>query len=88
MITPASLCCRRTFPLKELKKSLRPASKLLEANVIEAINYKETIQVPQTDEGFQAQYYVHEIEPQSQTGMSAEGLTGGARWGNPRVCAN
>ncbi len=42
-------------------------------NLIEAIIYQEAIQVPQIDEAPKTQHCMHEIERESETGISAVG---------------
>lgn len=52
-------------------------------DLVETINHKNAVQVPQSDEACKVRFCREEIERETQTAISAVDPRGGARWGNP-----
>lgn len=66
------------------KKDLLTRLRIYNAvGVVEAIIYKEAVQVPENDESSKGQYCGQEIARELQSAISGQSATGSARWGNP-----
>lgn len=77
-------CSAAGLSTEGTKKDLRTRLTIYNSvGTVEAIIYKEAVQVPQNGESTKGQCCGQEIAHELQSAMSGQSATGSARWGNP-----